>query len=331
MSKRKNAFSESKSESKRIHGTQFDGKKHTLDSDEEDFVDDDNVLDVDDIEGEEDGIARQDGEQRMTAFNMKEEMEEGHFDKDGHFIWSNETEIKDNWLDNIDWQRIKTNAKFKEKYNVDDKGLGAESDSDEGAESDFDEIETYKKIIGYVKPKETINKAIKRLSGDQKLSSMERLRRKKAGTLNSSEDVTNLTEFANKILTKLGNMDIYQETFEQIQGKIDLHDNKNKAKAKEPELDMYADDFDCKEQVKFTAGPSTSKSGVDTKEETIKQEIKWEFKWKPEDEDIQGPYTTAQMVKWANENHFKTGVLVRKCGDNGNFYTSNRIDFELYE
>ncbi|KAJ8984637.1 hypothetical protein NQ317_009865 [Molorchus minor] len=64
-------------------------KKHTLDSDEEDDIDEDNVLDADDIEGEEEGIARQEGEQKMTAFNMNEEMEEGHFDKDGHFIWSN--------------------------------------------------------------------------------------------------------------------------------------------------------------------------------------------------------------------------------------------------
>lgn len=39
------------------------------------------------------GFARQEGEQRMTAFNMREELEEGHFDRDGHFIWSNEKEV----------------------------------------------------------------------------------------------------------------------------------------------------------------------------------------------------------------------------------------------
>lgn len=32
-----------------------DGKKHTLDSDEEDYVDETNVLDENDIEGEEEG------------------------------------------------------------------------------------------------------------------------------------------------------------------------------------------------------------------------------------------------------------------------------------
>lgn len=51
-----------------------------------------------------------------------------------------------------------------------------------------------------MKPKETVNKALKRLGGDMsKLSSVERLKRKKAGTLTISEDVTKLTELANQV------------------------------------------------------------------------------------------------------------------------------------
>lgn len=42
----------------------------------------------------------------FTAFNMKEELEEGHFDKDGHYLWNKEKEIKDHWLDNIDWIQV---------------------------------------------------------------------------------------------------------------------------------------------------------------------------------------------------------------------------------
>lgn len=53
-----------------------------------------------------------------------------------------------------------------------------------------------------MKPKETVNKALKRLGGDvAKLSSVERLKRKKAGTLTISEDVTKLTELANQVST----------------------------------------------------------------------------------------------------------------------------------
>lgn len=37
---------------------------------------------------------------------MREELEEGHFDKDGLFHWNKTDEIKDNWLDNIDWIKV---------------------------------------------------------------------------------------------------------------------------------------------------------------------------------------------------------------------------------
>jgi len=37
---------------------------------------------------------------------MKEELEEGHFDKDGHYLWKKEKQVRDNWLDNIDWVQV---------------------------------------------------------------------------------------------------------------------------------------------------------------------------------------------------------------------------------
>lgn len=84
----------------------------------------------------------------MTAFNMREELEEGHFDRDGHFIWNNEKEVRDNWLDNIDWQKVEGNSESARKYNIDEAGL-AESESDEDeAESPFSELATYKEILG---------------------------------------------------------------------------------------------------------------------------------------------------------------------------------------
>lgn len=42
----------------------------------------------------------------FTAFNMKEELEEGHFDTEGHYIWKKDNDIRDNWLDNIDWLKV---------------------------------------------------------------------------------------------------------------------------------------------------------------------------------------------------------------------------------
>lgn len=37
---------------------------------------------------------------------MKEEMEEGHFDTEGNYYLNNPEEVKDNWMDNIDWVKV---------------------------------------------------------------------------------------------------------------------------------------------------------------------------------------------------------------------------------
>lgn len=292
-------------------------KKHSLDSDEEDEQEDNNVLHEDDIEGEEDGISRQEGDIKMTAFNMQEEMELGHFDKQGHFIWSNEKEVRDNWLDNIEWEQIKPK---KNVSNSETQGLGEESDSEN--EEEINEIDMYKKIFTYLQPKESINKALRRLGGNNsKLSSVERLRLKKAGLLNNNKDVTDLTELANKLLTKTGNMDIYQETYENIKNIISKHESKLKA----PTLDMYADDFEISEQNKLKTLESSS-------EGTSKDanELMWFLKWDQSKDEVEGPFDTKQMHKWSQEGYFKTGVWVRKNSEDTNYYSSNRIDFELY-
>lgn len=100
--------------------------------------------------------------QRMTAFNMKEEMGEGHFDKEGHFIWNNDEEIRDNWLDNVDWQKVKKDPNS--QYNLVDNAVGLGEDSDSSDEV-FDEIKNYQEMLNFMKPGETVNKALNRLGG----------------------------------------------------------------------------------------------------------------------------------------------------------------------
>jgi len=65
----------------------------------------DNLNDSD-IEGGEEGVDKVEDDVKITPFNMREELEEGHFDKDGLYHWNKETDIKDNWLDNIDWVKV---------------------------------------------------------------------------------------------------------------------------------------------------------------------------------------------------------------------------------
>lgn len=83
----------------------------------------------------------------------------------------------------------------------------------------FDVNAAYKEIVSMMEPKETIAKALRRLGGNKRLTTAERWKLKKAGLSTdggSSSKVTRLTELANQILTTDGNMDVYQETFEQI-------------------------------------------------------------------------------------------------------------------
>lgn len=120
----------------------------------------------------------------------------------------------------------------------------------------------------------------------------------------------------------MGDMDIYQQTYEQIERHINKEQNKKPTSS--TELDMYADDFDEKEKAKIsTTIPETNNSE--------EQPLMWEFKWSSSnDDDVHGPHSTEQMQEWVKGGYFQTGVWVRKVGSEGEFHTSNRIDFELY-
>lgn len=140
--------------------------------------------------------------------------------------------------------------------------------------------------------------------------------------------VTEITELANNILTKIGNMDIYEETYENIKTKFasKLKDTKLGA---DDALDIFADEFDAKAE---QSAEKSSGAGTDTKteEDIVSDNVKWEFKWKQTDDELHGPFTTEQMINWVTDGYFKTGVFVRKVGTDSSFNSSNRIDFDLY-
>lgn len=292
---------------------------------------------------------------------MKEELEEGHFDGDGHFQWKKNKEIKDHWLDNLDWVKVgKFNDERKQKLaeNGEEKstaetgGLGDSSSESEDEGNDetlkkFDVIAAYRRILELMKPNETVQRTLQRLGKQSaKISSIERVRRKKAGIVDENAAlVTELTELTNKILTKMGNMNVYEETFEEISakfasklkggGKFSLANDAKKVNADDG-LDMYADDFDSKEKNQMDVDDcgESSQSKVDESKTTElgmdDSKLLWEFKWKLDDTKCEGPYTTDQMYKWSLDGHFKDGVFVKKCGTDTQFNSSNRIDFELF-
>ncbi|XP_076232055.1 CD2 antigen cytoplasmic tail-binding protein 2 homolog holn1 [Calliopsis andreniformis] len=317
--------------------------KNSLDSDEEDDEtkeDTYNVMNEDEFEGVEDGPTAPETNVGFTAFNMKEELEEGHFDREGHYVWNKEKEIRDNWLDNIDWMQIKPSSTASVKKDTESRekhGLGDSDSDEEGPDIMFNPTRLYKQILEYLKPGETVSKALCRLGkGKKRLTTAERWKRKKEKQAieddENSVNITKLTELANELLTRTGNMDIYQESYEQIKKKIEMGEKHAHPSKQEAELDMYADDFDEKEKAKLDDSESTVKEATNsTKYEIKEDEVTWELKWsQDENAEIHGPHTSQQMHAWAKEGYFKGGAWVRRTGQNNQFYNAARVDFELY-
>ncbi|KAH8281810.1 hypothetical protein KR054_003099 [Drosophila jambulina] len=321
-------------------------KKHTLDSDEEDSDDyEREYLNDSDIEGGEEGVAKEVDDVKVTPFNMKEELEEGHFDKDGHYHWNKETEAKDNWLDNIDWVKVGASqyicdmymymkifyfqiGKQKNAFDPAKEDQNSNSSDDDAlvpGDKAFNLSMNLMKMLEFMKAGETVKMTLQRLGSQRPvLTTLQRIKQKKAGIVDSkTQEISQLTELANEILSKTGNMDIYQETFESIKSKLADLPGTSKSKPTD-DIDMYADDFEAKESERSKASTAAAAPT------SSPPELAWEFKWSQNETEVQGPYTTEKMLKWSKENYFKNGVYVRKCGENTNFYSSNRIDFDLY-
>lgn len=200
----------------------------------------------------------------------------------------------------------------------------------------FNPTQIYKQILEYLQPGETVSKALCRLGkGKKKLTTAERWKRKQEKKSieddQNSISITKLTELANELLTRTGNMDIYQESYEHIKKKVEVGEKHAHPSKQEAELDMYADDFDVKEKVKLDGNEGNVNEIDNSENEHKEEEIMWELKWsQDENAEIHGPHTSEQMHAWAKEGYFKSGAWVRRRGQNNQFYNAARVDFELY-
>merc|ERR1711913_177423 len=266
----------------------------------------------------------------------------------GNFVWNKKEEISDSWLDNIDWVKIKEMTKEeKEKQEKEDE------EEDEREEA-YNEMDTYRKILQLMNEKESVAKSLRRLGGGKKAMSASQRWKKKKEEENpeekeNKEKMLRLTGLADEILTRSGNMEIYEETFESISFKVKQAEEKRfGAKTSIPEdaddddaLDMFADSLDDKtgngpppDNPKVTSN-GTEKNGKSEanleKKEVLLDEIMWEFKWENvEEAEVHGPHSSEKMHQWQESGFFGKGVFARKVGSGGDFNTSKRIDFELY-
>lgn len=307
-------------------------KKHSLDSDEEEDEDaTGSKYDLEDgVDGEEDTSLTRDGDIKLTPFNMKDEMNEGHFDRDGNYFWNKEVHVRDAWLDNLDEGQVpESEQRDREADNSDD-----EDDDDDGLPMSgemrpAEKTSIYEQMLEMMKPKESVAKALRRLGGNRSSSSARWRARQSAPPsaelAEARRSVENLTGLANKLLTA-GNMEVYQMTYEAISHQLKVFSDKNGASASNgcnPSTDMFGDEF---EETKIDgAGAGGAENDEDSTEET------WEYRSDGEDDStpLQGPFTAKQMLKRQEDGRVSEKAVVRRSGTD-NFYSARRVDFELY-
>ncbi|VDO74175.1 unnamed protein product [Heligmosomoides polygyrus] len=174
-----------------------------MDSDEE-LEDDHRKLDMRKIEGQEDSTLDFDGSTKITAFNMKEDLEDGHFDETGNFIFDKkEKEIKDAWLDDIDWTTVKEKAGDQWELSNDHDDDGAPAP----VLNDARRREIFAELISLVKPNQTVAKALTELKKAKGLTAAEerklRWKAKKEGVAMAETDSQKETKLISGLADEL--------------------------------------------------------------------------------------------------------------------------------
>jgi hypothetical protein len=115
-----------------------------------------------------------------------------------------------------------------------------------------------------------------------------------------------------------GELDIYQETYERLKSKLD----RLQSKTTDSSFDMYGDN-DISSSVN---NPTSTNTNSDS------SSVLWEYTTNENStENLQGPFTTEQMIRLTNTEGKleKDKVRCRRIGTE-QFYSIKRIDFDLY-
>lgn len=303
-------------------------ENHSLDSDDEtdqkksNEAEDEDILDEDDIEGQEEETIRNDEGITVTPFNLRDELEEGHFDAQGNYI-ANKTDenVTDEWLESVDWNKVKDVSRDQDKPMEEDEPV-------------LDVMNVKTQMVALMKPGENVLKALRRLGGNKKpMSSADRWKKKKTANQAESEetkkskvDLLKLTGLADDLLQN-GDFQIYEKTCEKLNFEI---------KKRPAQFEDAVEDEDDELEAAFKGTEKASgeeKTAEEPKEpiEEEEEEVRWFYKLEDaEQSELLGPFPNSQMLAWAEEGRFKKGVYCRKEGSEGSFYNSRRIDFDLY-
>lgn len=185
------------------------------------------------VEGEEAGVARVEDNIVFTPFNSIEERKEGHFDKNGTFIFKKEKGlVQDSWVQNIDNCQIADSSKFHKKP--------------EEPDEPYDQVSTLRKMMSLMNKNETVIAAIRRI-GVQINELRKTNRRVKSEEIKDqikslTGDLEELTSLADQSLFNL-DKEIYEKTYSYLEKLIE-----QPAASTSGVSEMSVDDFESGRQ-----------------------------------------------------------------------------------
>merc|ERR1712110_1025152 len=146
-------------------------------------------------------------------------------------------------------------------------------------EGAYNEMGSYKECLKLMRPGETVAKGIRRLAGGKKLTTQRKWQQKNKKPETEEEKknrelMTKLSGYADSILSRSGNMEVYEETYEKIAFRLIEAEEKETTEIPEgvdddDALDMFADKFEPKSNVE-------AKSSAPVKPVEIDTEVMWE-------------------------------------------------------
>ncbi|KAG0198759.1 hypothetical protein BGX28_007819 [Mortierella sp. GBA30] len=288
-----------------------------------------NLEDLDDAEFDSDGNPR------IEAFNMKEELEEGgEIDESGNFIRKLDPDrFHDSWLEGLSRKEIQSARLAHER-----KEKQAQIEEREAAANAMGETDIYLELVNILRPSETVIEALQRLGGGKKsvTKGTKNHNKKKSWQKNKQMDVDapeetkaaesegekarrqaieKLTDLCDKMMS-MGHFDIYEESYEQIVRAL-------------RRADLIADDWVIGTKV---LKPGEKVGALLEDDPLLSNPVSWEYKWAnpPEGQstdEVFGPFLGAEMKSWSDQGFFSQGILVRMVGDS-TFESGDKVNFE---
>lgn len=192
--------------------------------------------------------------------------------------------VKDSWIDNIDWVRVKESERIKAQQ----RAAAAEEDSKEELPP-VDKVAIFSQMLEILKPQESVAKALRRLSKSkgkplstaqrwkakrQKMSAAEKEAGETAKEEEDQQTMLRLTEMADTLVQD-GMMEIYEATREKVAHMLKQEqESKGKVSIKVPRkisdddaLDMFGENFDKQEAEKLSGKNSVGNEEKEPEEE----------------------------------------------------------------